>query len=94
VLSNDVIYWLIIGAAFALTAVIALAVMKWTDKFAFAFGISFLANFVIFMIGSFWWNGLYAGVQRMFGLFGFWIAFVNIEVLVFFALFIMKKKQS
>lgn len=93
-MSNDMIYWLIIGAGFVLAAGIALAVMKRTGKLGPAFGISFLVNCIIFVAGSFWWNGLYMGVQRMFGLFGFWIAFVNIEILVFFALFIIKKKQS
>ncbi|WP_248924787.1 hypothetical protein [Paenibacillus hamazuiensis] len=93
-MSNDMIYWVIIGAGFAATAVLALVVMAKTGRLSVAFAVSLLADAVIFIGGSLWWNGLYTGVQRMFGLFGFWIAFVNIEVIVFFALFIMKKRQG
>jgi hypothetical protein len=93
-LTHDTMYWSIIGAAFILTGIIAVAIMGRTNKLSAAFFVSLLVCLLITIGGSIWWNGLYEGVQRMFGLFGLWIAFVNIEVLVLFALFIMKKRAG
>lgn len=93
-MSNDMMYWLIIGSAFALTSLLALILMLRTNRLAPAFWISLAANFIIIVYGTLWWNGLYTGVQRMFGIFGFWVAFANIEILVFFVLFSIRKKQD
>ncbi|TBL81140.1 hypothetical protein [Paenibacillus thalictri] len=93
-MSNEMIYWLFIGAAFIVSSVLALVLMVKLDKMAWAFWVSFAVNAVITAAGCFWWDGLYTGVQRLFGIFGYWIAFANIEIILFFALFIMKKRKT
>jgi hypothetical protein len=90
--SYDFYYWSIMSAGFILTGVLGVGIMFKTQKMLLSFIVSLLVNLAVFGGGSLWWAGLFEGFSRMFGLFGFGIAFVNIEVLLLFGLFIMRKK--
>jgi hypothetical protein len=92
--SYDFYYWLIMSAAFIVTNSLGVGIMWKTQKMLWSFVISFLVNLAIFTAAGIWWASLFVDFARMFGLFGFGIAFVNIEVLLVFALFIMKKKVT
>jgi hypothetical protein len=93
-LSYDLYYWLIMGAAFVVTNVLGIGLMWKTQKVLVSFGISLVVGLIIFVAASLWWASLFTGFSRSFGLVGFVIAFVNIEVLLLFALFIMKRKAN
>ncbi|PZE21024.1 hypothetical protein [Paenibacillus xerothermodurans] len=92
-MSYDFYYWFIMSSAFVVTNVIGVAIMYKTRRFLLSFLVSLFVNTAIFVAAGVWWAGLFEGFSRMFGLFGYGIAYVNIEVLLVFALFIMKKKQ-
>jgi hypothetical protein len=93
-MSYDFYYWLIMSAAFILTNVLGIGIMWKTQKMLLSFVSSLVVNLAIFTAAGIWWAGLFVGFPRTFGLFGFGIAMVNIEVLLVFALFIMKKKVT
>ncbi|OXM84381.1 hypothetical protein [Paenibacillus rigui] len=93
-MSYDFIYWFIMGAAFVISNVLGVGLMLKFHKLLLSFLVSFIVNLAIFLTAGIWWAGLFEGFSRMFGLFGFGIAFVNIEVLLFFTLFVMKKKSK
>jgi uncharacterized protein YacL len=92
--SYDFYYWLIMSVAFAVTNALGVGMMYRTRKLLLSFLVSLAVNTVIFVSAGIWWAGLFIGFSRMFGLFGFGIAYVNIEILLVFALFIMKKKSN
>ncbi|GAA4862058.1 hypothetical protein GCM10023310_46820 [Paenibacillus vulneris] len=91
-MSYDNIYWLIISAAFVFPLLIGILIMLKTKRMLVSFLISLAVNLAITVPSCMWWSSLFEGFSRMFGLFGFGVAFVNTEVLVLFALFIMRKK--
>jgi hypothetical protein len=93
-LSYDFYYWLIMGIAFVVTNALGVGLMWKTQKLLLSFTVSFVIDLIIFAAASFWWASLFTGFSRTFGLVGYVIAFVNIEVLLLFALFIMKKKVT
>jgi hypothetical protein len=82
------------SAAFIITNGLGVGIMLKTQKLLLSFLISLAVNLAIFGGAGIWWASLFEGFNRMFGLFGFGVAFVNIEVLLFFGLFIMKKKSD
>ncbi|NOU98025.1 hypothetical protein GC093_33070 [Paenibacillus sp. LMG 31456] len=93
-MSYDFYYWFIMSAAFIITNGLGVGLMLKTQKLLLSTLVSFIVNLAIFVVASIWWASLFEGFARMFGLFGFGVAFVNIEVLLFFGLFIMKKKST
>ncbi|NHN31369.1 hypothetical protein [Paenibacillus agricola] len=93
-MSYDFYYWLIMGVAFVVTNALGVGLMWRTQKLFLSFGASSALDLLIFAAAAFWWASLFTGFARTFGLVGFVIAFVNIEVLLLFALFIMKKKST
>lgn len=93
-MSYDLIYWSIMGAGFVIANVVGVGLMLKSHKLLISFLVSFIVNLAIFVVAGIWWAGLFEGFSRMFGLFGFGIAFVNIEVLLLFTLFVMKKKSA
>jgi uncharacterized protein YacL len=93
-MSYDYYYWLIMSVAFIVTNAVGVAIMYKTRRMLPSFLVSLAVNTVIFVAAGIWWASLFVGFSRMFGLFGFGIAYVNIEVLLVFALFIMKKKPN
>jgi hypothetical protein len=93
-LSYDFYYWLIMSAAFIAVNVVGVGLMWRTQKMLLSFAVSLIVNLIIFVAAGLWWASLFVGFPRTFGLFGYGIAFVNIEVLLLFALFIMRKKST
>ncbi|WP_282936800.1 hypothetical protein [Paenibacillus sp. RC67] len=91
-LSYDNIYWLILSAAFVFPLVIGILIMVKTKKMLVSFLVSLVVNLAITVPACIWWASLFEGFSRMFGLFGFGVTFGNTEVLLLFALFIMRKK--
>jgi hypothetical protein len=92
--SYDFYYWLIMSIAFIVTNAVGVAIMYKTRRMLLSFLVSLMVNTIIFVAAGIWWAGLFVGFSRMFGLFGFGIAYVNIEVLLVFALYIMRKKPN
>jgi len=93
-LSYDTYYWLIMSVSFILTPVAGVLIMKKTEKLLVSFLISLAANVAVLAPASIWWASLFEGFSLVFGLVGYGIAFVNTQVLVFFALFIMRKRKE
>lgn len=91
-MSYDFIYWSIMGAAFVISNVLGVGLMLKSHKLLLSFLVSLIVDLAIFLAAGMWWADLFEGFSRMFGLFGFGIAFVNIEILLLFTLFVMKKK--
>jgi hypothetical protein len=93
-LSYDFYYWLIMSIAFVVTNALGVGMMWKTQKLLLSFAVSLLVDMIIFGVAGVWWASLFEGFSRTFGLAGYAVAFVNIEVLLFFALFVMKKKAA
>ncbi|ULL14547.1 hypothetical protein DVH26_08855 [Paenibacillus sp. H1-7] len=93
-MSYDTYYWLIMSVAFILTHVVGVLLMLKTQKLLLSFLASLAANLAVLIPASLWWASMFEGFALVFGLSGYGIAFVNTEVLVFFAIFIMKKKKQ
>ncbi|TDF95785.1 hypothetical protein [Paenibacillus piri] len=93
-MSYDFYYWFIMSAAFIITNAVGAALMLKTQRLLLSFLVSLAVNLAIFVPASIWWAGMFEGFSQMFGLFGYGIAFVNIEVLLVFGLFILRKKTE
>ncbi|MGG1600395.1 hypothetical protein [Paenibacillus naphthalenovorans] len=97
-MTYDSIYWLILGAGCILTGLVGIGSMIKTGKLLWSFLAGTAVNMIITFPSCWWWASVFAGpdhhFSRMFGLFGLLISFVNNEVLLFFAQFVMKKKTG
>jgi hypothetical protein len=97
-LTYDTIYWLIMGASFVLTGVAGIWAMYKTGKLGLSFLIGSFFNIVILVGACIWWARVFAAPEQqfslMFGIFGFGIALVNNEVLLFFAQWMMKRRNE
>ncbi|SFL24592.1 hypothetical protein SAMN03159341_104230 [Paenibacillus sp. 1_12] len=93
-MSYDFYYWLIMGVGFIIPNLVGVGLMWKTQKLLMSSLVSLVINLIIFVPASLWWAALFVGFPRTFGLAGYGIAFVNIEVLLLFALIIMRKKST
>ena len=93
-MSYDFYYWLIMSAAFVVTNAVGVGIMYQTRRLLLSFLVSLAVNTAVFLTAGIWWAGLFEGFPKMFGLFGYGIAYINIEILLLFALFIMKQKSN
>ncbi|UUZ80067.1 hypothetical protein LJK88_34520 [Paenibacillus sp. P26] len=97
-MTYDTIYWLILGAAFVMTGLAGIPIMLKTEKILPSLLSGSAANLIITGAACWWWSTVFSGslqtFSRQFGLFGLGVCFVNNEVLLFFALLIMKRKVS
>ncbi|MCS7462210.1 hypothetical protein N0M98_18890 [Paenibacillus doosanensis] len=93
-MSYDFYYWSIMSAAFIATNLVGVLLMLKTKKMLLSFLVSLFVDLAIFVPACLWWASLFEGFSLMFGLFGYGIAFVNTEILLAFALFVMKKKAA
>ncbi len=96
-MTYDSIYWLIMGIGFVLTGVVGIGVMLKTRRLGASFIAGSAVNTLVFAAAGIWWAQVFSSPEDsfslMFGLFGFGIAFVNNEVLLFFAQLIMRNRM-
>lgn len=81
-----------------MTGLVGMGFMIKTKKLLLSFLAGTAINVIITVAACWWWISVFAGPEhhfsRMFGLFGLIISFVNNEVLLFFAQFIMRRKTG
>jgi len=95
-LSADLLYWVFMGISYVAAGGTALAVMLATRRFARAFFYSLAVNAVIHAIASVWWFNVSDTPLRftLGRLLFYFIDFVNVQVLITFALISIKKQPD
>jgi hypothetical protein len=97
-LTYDSIYWLIMGIGFLGTGIAGIWAMISTGRLGLSFLIGSVFNIITFVGAGIWWAQVFSAPEQqfslMFGMFGFGIALVNNEVLLFFAQWMMKRKSE
>jgi hypothetical protein len=93
VLKNDMMYWALIGVAFAATLIVGAVMMKKTNKFGLSFLSSTAINLVVTVIAILWFTQTNEDPSRKnFGIIVYGIAFVNLAIINAFILFSMRNK--
>ncbi|MFD0698666.1 hypothetical protein ACFQZT_31815 [Paenibacillus sp. GCM10027628] len=94
-MSNNVLYWIFLGLAFALPFMMGVWLMRRTNRLAFSFWISTAFNVILTVAAVLWWKSVSAeGFRMMFGMAFYGVSCVNLMVLEFFALFSIHKKLN
>jgi len=94
-LKNDMMYWALIGVAFAATLIVGAVMMKKTNKFALSYWSSTGINLAITVIAIVWFTMTNADPTRAyFGVIVYGIAFVNLMIINAFVLFSMRNKDN
>lgn len=94
-MSNAVLYWVFLGAAFVIPFVIGLWLMRKTNRLGFSFLITTALNIVMTLAAAFWWKSVTDDPFRMmFGMAFYGVSAVNLMVIEFFALFSIRKKLN
>ncbi|MBD0381203.1 hypothetical protein [Paenibacillus sedimenti] len=94
-MSNNVLYWIFMGVAFALPFIMGVWLMRTTNRLAFSFWISTALNVILTVAAVFWWKSVSVeGYRMMFGMAFYGVSSVNLMVLEFFALLSIHKKLN
>ena len=94
-MSNDLLYWIYLGVAFAVPFLIGIWLMKITNRFQLSFWISTAVNAILIAADCFWWTSINTDSFRtMFGVAFNLISAVNVAVLECFALLSIRNKQA
>ena len=95
-LSVDMLYWSFMGVAFIVTGIVGITIMLLTQKIGRAFWWSLAVNALIFIAASVWYYQISdAPFRHTLGRLLFYvIAFINIEVLIGFALLTLRKNHD
>ncbi|MFC5451798.1 hypothetical protein [Paenibacillus aestuarii] len=94
-MSNNVLYWIFLGVAFAAPFILGVWLMRATNRLGLSFGISTVINIVLTVAAVMWWKSVSGGGFRMmFGMAFYGVSCVNLMVLELFALFSIQKKMN